>query len=371
LHNWTSLVFVLALITSVSANNTEDINQYESDIQKKRALIQAVEEKMADSRMHESEVDRELRILETDISAVSKKINRSESRLKLLRQQERDLTDQTTLIESKLELQKARLARYMRLSYYLGERDIVKRIFNLSERRRVEQNLDILKYIRYKRAEELASYRETLEDLGGNRQQIAGIKRSIQETLEDLTHKKQKLAQDAASRQKVLAIIRKKLKSQKTLVERNRREVKELGDVVAKLKVAVGSLPIEGRKKVKFASLKKRLKSPVKSKKFSKVKGLKGVLFNAAPGENVKAVASGRVIFAEWIRGYGMMQIIEHGDGYMTVYGRNEVLFREVGEWVQGGDVIALSGSTGAVNDSGLYFEIRKDGKPLAVQGWF
>ena len=95
-----------------------------------------------------------------------------------------------------------------------------------------------------------------------------------------------------------------------------------------------------------------------------------GVLLVAREGEEVRAVYDGRVVYADWLRGFGMLLVIDHGDGYMSLYGHNEALLKEVGEWVAAGEVIALSGNSGGRDDPVLYFAIRRHGEPLDPGTW-
>jgi septal ring factor EnvC (AmiA/AmiB activator) len=90
----------------------------------------------------------------------------------------------------------------------------------------------------------------------------------------------------------------------------------------------------------------------------------------ARPGTPVQAISHGRVAFADWLRGFGLLMIIEHGDGYMSLYGHSELLFKDVGDWVEAGEVIGKVGDTGGREMSGLYFEIRHNGKPINPDAW-
>ncbi len=96
----------------------------------------------------------------------------------------------------------------------------------------------------------------------------------------------------------------------------------------------------------------------------------KGVLVAARPGTPVQAISHGRVAFADWLRGFGLLMIIEHGDGYMSLYGHGESLFKDVGDWVEAGEVIGTVGNSGGREKSGLYFEIRHLGTPVDPVRW-
>ena len=96
----------------------------------------------------------------------------------------------------------------------------------------------------------------------------------------------------------------------------------------------------------------------------------KGVVIDTEPGNTIKAVAYGRVVFADWLRGFGMLIIIDHGDGYMSLYGHNEQLHKKLGDWVQANEIIAASGNSGGQLTTSLYFEIRYRGKPQDPVKW-
>jgi septal ring factor EnvC (AmiA/AmiB activator) len=94
-----------------------------------------------------------------------------------------------------------------------------------------------------------------------------------------------------------------------------------------------------------------------------------GWLIGADAGAEVKAVAYGRVAFADWLRGYGLLIIIDHGDGYMTLYGHNESLLHDAGNWVDAGEIISVVGSNPG-SGQGLYFELRRNGKAVDPAAW-
>jgi septal ring factor EnvC (AmiA/AmiB activator) len=127
-----------------------------------------------------------------------------------------------------------------------------------------------------------------------------------------------------------------------------------------------------------FASRKGELAWPAKGRigaRFGSARGVgrlywDGVLIEAPEGGEVRSVHYGRVAFADWLRGFGLLLIIDHGDGYMTLYGYNQSLFKETGEWVEAGEVIAQVGRSGGRSTSGVYFGIRHNGEPIDPKKW-
>jgi septal ring factor EnvC (AmiA/AmiB activator) len=137
-------------------------------------------------------------------------------------------------------------------------------------------------------------------------------------------------------------------------------------------------LSSDGAEHQPFAKLRGRLNWPSRGKLITrygsarKVGKLKwqGVNISAPEGTEVRAISHGRVAFSDWLRGFGLLTIIDHGDGYMSLYGGNQSLFKEVGDWVEAGEAIASVGNSGGRQDSALYFEIRHNGKPSNPLKW-
>jgi len=94
------------------------------------------------------------------------------------------------------------------------------------------------------------------------------------------------------------------------------------------------------------------------------------VFISSVSGQPVKVVHAGRVVFSEWLRGYGLLLIVDHGEGYLSLYGHNQSLLRNTGDWVQTGETVALTGRSGGYDQSGLYFSMRRDGKSFDPSAW-
>jgi septal ring factor EnvC (AmiA/AmiB activator) len=137
-------------------------------------------------------------------------------------------------------------------------------------------------------------------------------------------------------------------------------------------------LPDASNSGTPFQGLKGKINFPVRgelSNRFGSPRSDSGVLWKglfilAKAGQEVKAVAAGRVVFSDWLRGFGNLLIVDHGDGYMSLYGNNETLYAQVGTAVTGGDTIAAVGNSGGNSESGLYFELRHQGKPFDPLAW-
>jgi septal ring factor EnvC (AmiA/AmiB activator) len=142
--------------------------------------------------------------------------------------------------------------------------------------------------------------------------------------------------------------------------------------------VKIDRVPEASSAEGRFGQLRGKLALPVRGELASRFGSprqdggvvWKGLFIAAKPGEDVKAVASGRVVFADWLRGFGNLLIIDHGDSYLSLYGYNETLYKQVGDTIRGGERVAAVGNTGGHPESGLYFEMRHEGRPFDPMTW-
>jgi septal ring factor EnvC (AmiA/AmiB activator) len=198
-----------------------------------------------------------------------------------------------------------------------------------------------------------------------------------------------RLERERAKRKQILASVSSQLERQRReagSLERDERRltrlVEDLAKMLAARKPAVRHEPTARAPDLRtgsaFEQLKGRLHAPVKgevTERYGSARadsGLtwRGLFFQAPQGREVKAVAAGRVVFADWLRGFGNLLIVDHGDGFMSLYGNNETLLSQLGEPVRAGDTVATVGSGGGNTGSGLYFELRYQGKPFDPLGW-
>jgi septal ring factor EnvC (AmiA/AmiB activator) len=175
-----------------------------------------------------------------------------------------------------------------------------------------------------------------------------------------------------------LVQLSEQLERQGGELKRLQRDEKQLQALLRSLQELLSDVPAEVGQQKPFKDLKGQLRWPARgqlAKRFGSRRGSsgltwQGVLIEAADGTQVHAVSKGRVAFADWLRGFGLLLIIDHGDGYMSLYGHNEALYKEVGEWVDSGEVVATSGRSAGQTEAGLYFEIRHNGQPVNPLTW-
>lgn len=292
-------------------------------------------------------------------------------------------------LQSDLHKQRAALARQIRAVYTIGQQEYVKILLNQQDPAAVTRTLTYYNYFHRARLARMQDIDENLIDLRATEKKIQQKTQKLEKTRKEQHREKEQLEKTRQKRAVVLAGLQQQIltKSERlSSMEENKRRLQNLLDSLATVprqkppeSESISPQPdSEGAEHTPFAKLRGQLRWPSRgrlttrygsARKTGKLKW-QGVNISAPEGTEVSAISHGRVAFADWLRGFGLLIIIDHGDGYMSLYGGNQSLFREVGDWVETGDVIASVGNSGGHQNSALYFEIRHNGKPANPLKW-
>ncbi len=322
-------------------------------------------------------------------------ISNTMRRLRTLDGQERDanaslvrLQGETARVRDSIRLQQDLLGKLLYQRYLYGEQEYLKLLLDSQDPNQVARSLEYLTYISRARAAMLRNLRVNLKELDTLTASTRDKKNELDDILSKQRLQKQELEKEKAQRKAVLDRVSGEIGKQRKEISRLKRDEARLKRLVERIgKTARRSsagqirnerLPDASLDSSPFAKLKGKLSLPVRGvllNRFgaSRMNGglvWKGLFIRAATGQDVKVIAAGRVVFADWLRGFGNIIIVDHGDGYMSLYGDNETLLRKVGDNVHGGDVIAEVGNSGGNAESGLYFELRNQGVPLDPMKW-
>jgi septal ring factor EnvC (AmiA/AmiB activator) len=181
------------------------------------------------------------------------------------------------------------------------------------------------------------------------------------------------------SRRQVIVQLQSQMQSRATQLGTLEQDQQRLQKLVQSLTLALQEIPQDDTQYTSLRQLKGKLRWPVvgritRSFGAKEAQGslqARGVQIATQTGVDVRAIARGRVAFSDWLRGFGLLLIIDHGEGYMSLYGQNRSLYKDVGEWVERGETIAAAGDSGGQAGTGLYLELRKNGKPFNPAPWF
>ena len=367
--------------TAATAPPKEELSQL-------RGRIEAMQKRLAAAEGARSEAADGLRDSERAISESNRSLRDLAAKQRAIQARLIDLQQQETRAGHDIESQQRLLARQLYQQYIGNQPDAVKLLLNREDPNRIARDLHYLTYLARMRAEQIRSLRASirqLDDLEAETKQqseaLAAVQTEQQAQREKIEHEKQ-------TRRDVLQKVARQIESQRHEISKLKRDEQRLARLVEQISQMIARsraeaprndrLPDSSTDGSAFAELKGKLSLPVRGElkgRFGSPRadgGLswKGVFIASQPNQEVRAIAAGRVVFADWLRGFGNLLIIDHGGGYMSLYGNNESLFKQVGQATRGGETIAAVGNSGGNTDYGLYFEMRHQGKAFDPLSW-
>lgn len=371
-HPWLIMFCLVALALAASTAHADKQNDLEK-LRKRIAALQQDFEKTSESR---SEAADDLRESERAISDSNRKLRELAQQQQIANRELEQLQQRAAAMDRELQEQQAMLGRLLYQQYLDGgQREYLRLLLNNDDPNQAAREFQYYEYIAQSRADALKSLRSGLARL----QAVAGQARQKSNEVAALRSEEQAqrkhLEQDKRAHQQMLQKIALKLKQQRREIGRLQHNESRLSQLIEKL---AHVLPGNQSGSTPFKSLKGRLALPVNGIIRTRFGTRRpegnmiwtGWFLRAPAGQPVKAIAAGQVVYADWLRGFGNLLIIDHGQGYMSLYGNNEALYKQAGDSLQGGDIIAAVGSSGGNEDSGLYFELRFEGKPFDPGKW-
>jgi septal ring factor EnvC (AmiA/AmiB activator) len=271
------------------------------------------------------------------------------------------------------------LVRDLRSAYRMGKQEQVKLLLNQEDPALVGRMLIYHDYFSRARAENLHEIRAALDDLTAIEQKVMHQKATLETLRSRQLQASRHLEQMQSQRKAVIAKLQTELEKKSGQLTTLQKDEQDLQQLVQSLQAALREIPSTAGKFESLAGRKGRLLWPVTGR-IGRGYGVRhaegkltsrGIFLSAPGGTEVHAISRGRVAFADWLRGFGLLLILDHGSGYMSLYGHNSSLFKEPGEWVEENEVIALVGSSGGQQRTGLYLELRKHGRPFDPAPWF
>ena len=405
-----ALAFLCLLGPAVADERAAARQQIEAarqDIAELQKLLKQIEQKKSGVQKQLQTTESEMGQLEKQVDSLQQEIDRSEAELERLNE------EKATLEGARLEQQRL-IGLQARAAYQNGRQEYLKLLLNQQNPEKFSRTLTYYDYLNKARLEQLDSFNETLRQLANveadieaqqnllaekkdglleRRNQLAEVRKERQQTLaklnSDLSTRERKLQarrQEQAQFERVLKTIEETLARQareaeearqrELLAERQRQQQRQAGSAAPSGPMVSSAGSSFGGP---FAQAKGKLPWPVDGRlvaRYGTPRGgdartkWDGVLIGASAGTQVRAVHGGRVVFADWLRGAGLLVILDHGNGYLSLYGHNQSLLRDAGEIVKAGDPIATVGTSGGQETAALYFAIRQQGRPSDPAQW-
>jgi septal ring factor EnvC (AmiA/AmiB activator) len=269
------------------------------------------------------------------------------------------------------------LAEDVRASYTQKRQEYIKLPLNQQHPEKFARMMRYYDYFHRARAERITGFKTTLQKLDDLAAEMEAEALRLEHLGTALIDQQMQLADSLKNRKNALTKVNATLKSKNAKLSQLKGNRTQLEDLLKKMQKALDDLPTR-TDRGSFYSQKGKLHWPAKgrlSHRFGSRRAQgklkwQGIVIRSRAGDPVIAVHRGRVLFSDWLIGFGLLTILDHGDGYMSLYGHNRSLLKEPGEWVETGDTVATVGNSGGRDEYGLYFEIRRKGKPTNPARW-
>lgn len=372
---WVGPALALGLATA-EAQDDELAKVKEQELEEVRERISDLKESMDRAAAERDRVTGELQAAEVEISTKRLRLNELEREQAFVERRQRDLETSIASREAELETEVAELGKQLRAAYMSGGQERMKLLLNQQDPATLGRVMTWYGYLNDYRGENIDTVSARIRELAALASELAAERARLDEIAKERLAELTGLSKAQDQRQALLAQLRAKIDTESLEIERLAAQEKDLARLIVELTSILSDYPITSESP--FADFKGRLTWPVAGTllhDFGQPRvgnSLKwnGVVLGAPRGREVRAVYHGRVVFADWLAGMGLLIIVDHGDGYLTLYGYNETLLKNTGDWVAPGDAIATVGSSGGQPQSALYFEVRSGRQPLDPGDW-
>jgi len=364
----------------------------EQDLRELRARIEKMQAELAAKEESRGEAADELKATGKAVSEAHRAIFDLAQRRRAIESELAAIAEKDRATRAGVARQEALAAKLLRLQYEQGAPDRLRLMLEGKDAATVARQLAYYGYIQRARASLIVELRNREETLAGLARQAAERRDELRLNEREHADEARKLEKEKAAQAAVVARLAGDIARSRREIGKLRKDEARLTRLVEEIARAlarptpgeqprgrrVERLPDASLASKPFGSLKGLLSFPVKGELTNRYGAAreetgatwKGLFIRAVSGETVHAIADGRVVYADWLRGFGNLLILDHGHGYMSLYANNEALLRQVGETVRSGDAIANTGASDFAPESGLYFELRKDGKPFDPLAW-
>lgn len=375
-----SVLFIWIAMTTMDVLFAEPSQQEaEKKLTKLQEQIRNSQKKLEQQSGELGGLEKLLRESEQNIGNLNQQLVATEANLKNTEEKISQLRVEEKKLQQELSKHHEIIFAQIRSEYQYGGQQKLKLLLNQEEPEKLGRNLIYYDYLHRARFKEIDKATKVLQSVNDVQVEISQEQTLVEQAKMNLLNEKNLLEQARKQRQSAVNSLNSNVTSEKQKLASLEGNAKQLKDLIEKLRAALADIPVVDKGEG-FNKSQGKLYWPVVGKpsnKFGQKRNSarnsmnwQGVFIPSREGNNVRSIYHGRVAFAEWMRGLGLLIIIDHGEGYMSLYGHNQSLFKEVGEWVNAGEKVATVGNSGGYNKPGLYFEIRKQGNPMNPAKW-
>lgn len=369
-------LLLLLVCTVVAAAQGQDRRRTEADLKAIAARIEKVRSQVQRDAVEKDRLSRDLRAAEQSVAEARDELNRLRDQRSTRAAERERIAAERAARQAALAQARESLSAQLRAAYMLGRDEPLKLLLNQKDPAHAGRNFAYYGYFGRMRATQIGEIQDNLRTidelqvkLDAEDAELARLETARKAQLDTLEAARR-------ARGKVLATLTSESRNRSQSLQRLQRQRTQLDKLLQDLNRALESFPVDANDA--FAKLRGKLAWPVDgriSARYGETRagGVKwnGVVIATERGAPVKAVYHGRVAYADWLPGLGLLLIIDHGNGYWSLYGYNERLYKAAGTTVRAGDTIAGAGDSGGRSQNELYFEIRRAGKPVDPRPWF
>ena len=375
----THLLIIAGMFLPGAAVAADEVTQQAEKLQQLRKQISSIKQQIDSIRGQSNDLQKSLEKTEKEIGAISAELHQLQKQAQETTRNIAALNEQRAAERETLARLRATLVKDMQSGYATGRQQRIKLLLNQQDPATVSRMLIYHGYLSQARAGRMHEVRESVVHINELEAALLEQQARIADNRQQQAERSERLSAQQAERKALLASLKGDLQSRSSELTNLQEDEQRVQALLQSLQQALRTVPPEDAGAVSLRKLKGQLQWPVAGRitrryGASQASGeLKssGIFIASAAGADVHAISSGRVAFADWLRGFGLLLIIDHGEGYMSLYGQNRSLYKQVGAWVNRGEVVAAAGNSGGQLRDGLYLELRKNGKPFNPTSWF
>jgi murein hydrolase activator len=392
-HRIGALAIVVLLWAFPTPALTASADSPRESLEQLQERIASLKKELESTQEAHSDAADGLKQSELAISEANRNLYKIRQQQKSSRATLQELQQEKTGLEHTIQNQQILLGKQLYQQYLNSRQGYLQIALTQQDPNAIAREMQYYSYIARARVGLIKSLRNNLDRIAKLNEQTAATLEEISNLKLEQEKQRKQLETEKRGRKAVMQKLAAQIKAQRGEISKLRRDEKRLSQLMERLSRIVTAppkrskqqslrkneaLPTPGLTSINFAALKGKLHLPVRgsiANRFGAARedsgiSWKGLFIKAGEGNEVKSIADGRVVFADWLRGFGNLMIVDHGDGFMSLYGNNQALLRKVGDEVNTGDNIASVGNSGGIQEPGLYFEMRHQSKPFDPLDW-
>jgi murein hydrolase activator len=373
-----SCLFVMACLFYLSPEvlAKPSIRDSQQQLSQLRKHIDEIQQRIGLTEQQESSALGVIRALDLKLGEVGKQVFQVKNKIAENTQAISHLDNKKRQTQSDLDKQKRVLQQVFQSAYLNVAQKQIKLILNQNDMSKFSRNLNYYRHISDSQIKKLTYFREMVKSYDEIMRQLVAAESFQQKLYDELSVKQLRFEKIRHNQQAKVAEVQQQLQQQSKRLDALQKDEAKLLELINLLQETLVDIAEDLSATESFQQARGKLPWPVKGdvvEYFGEPKGAgtwEGYLLKTKPSETVRAIHNGRVVYADWLRGLGLLMIVDHGGQFMSLYGHNQVLHKTVGDWVEKGDTLSLSGRSGGQDFDALYFAIRADGKPVSPKYW-